>query len=361
MLQRIATNKHDISFISVNSEDVMKLKNSKIIFLNGECPKHSLCSLLVVVSRDYEELYLGNIDAFPLCSMEQVNTRIASCLISMAIEIHIRKSTEYNHLDINSFINNLVSSNIFEENEISTQPIAPFFKIAPKITDQRLRSIILWVDNYASHRQTHFYVHINNIRLNMSDEIISHCLSLLSINIHNTHTVFSTHGRIAGRINAEIRVIDLARLSKEESLSTLTLFCERNSVKCNRKLLRQVINLTECHPYYLRRLGNECLRQNITNHSIKEAWNKITDEIGLNNIAILHSLSNNAFNLLLGIALNANSKTTSKEFCDIYKIAIGSVQRAQEQLIKTCLAKVDGKQLIVDDPALKNYLKRIAT
>lgn len=361
MLKRIAANNNEQFFVSVTTEDVLTLENNPFILLNTEDARQGLSSLLVPLAKKNDDVYLSTIDAFGFIAAEQINSEIAVCLISTAIEAQIRTSTDKSDLDINKFISALVSNTVIEDEDICFHTISPFFKITCALSDEKLKAIVQWVDSYATKLSAHFCVHIDNMRGNLSDKIMSHCVSLLGNKIRNTHAVFSGNGYTKTPKNNDIHIINLGRLSQEASLSSLESFCEKNNVKCNRKFLKQIIELTQCHPYYLQKLSDNCLHQNVTNNSIKNGWGRITEEIGAKNISLLHSLSNNAFNLLLGVAQNKNSKPTSKAFCEKYKIPIGSVQRTMEQLLKVNLASMHGKQLTVDDPALTCYLASIGS
>jgi len=130
-------------------------------------------------------------------------------------------------------------------------------------------------------------------------------------------------------------------------------------------ITREIVSLTECHPYYTQQLCHEIWnllgpRKQVTITHVKEAVQNVLTSQNYAFTTIWDSLPPSQRALLRGIAVIGGTKIFSKEFVARYSLGTPSnVQKAAQYLVERgFLERIDGGYVIAD-VFHKEWLRRI--
>lgn len=149
--------------------------------------------------------------------------------------------------------------------------------------------------------------------------------------------------------------IPLGRISEPDLFEFIRAKFEEGGIKIDKRLIGQIINLSECHPYYVQFLchivWDEAIEQGIVeSQTINLALEKLLKRESTAYTILWDSLSQKQKKLLMALACEERSDVYSNEFLNRYNLGSASgIQKALRALIeKDVLDRENGKYLIVD-------------
>lgn len=149
--------------------------------------------------------------------------------------------------------------------------------------------------------------------------------------------------------------IPLGRISEPDLFEFIRAKFEEGGIKIDKGLIEQIINLSECHPYYVQFLchivWDEAIEQGIVeSQTIDLALEKLLKRESTAYIILWDSLSQKQKELLMALVCEERSDVYSNEFLSRYNLgSASSIQKALQALIeKDALDRENGKYLIVD-------------
>jgi len=140
---------------------------------------------------------------------------------------------------------------------------------------------------------------------------------------------------------------------------------ESGKIRLSESVAREIVSVTECHPYYTQQLCHEIWNllgpgSDVDTSHVKEAIQKVLVAQNYAFTTIWESLPPTQRALLRGIAIDGGTKIFSKEFIARHSLGTPSnVQKAARYLVERGLLERVDESYTVSDVFQREWLKRI--